>query len=169
MMLRAQEKVKIKNLVFIFLTWALLLVPCDLFAQPVPSADLISKASQYDGKVVVYEGEVIGDVMVRGEYAWINVNDGSNAIGIWAPKALLRDVVFTGSYKSKGDGVEITGVFRRVCPEHGGDMDIHAISLRKTGAGRIVVERLNLDKKNLIVVLFGALCLVWILSLFIRK
>jgi hypothetical protein len=139
------------------------------YAQPISSNELINNAKQYNNKLVVYEGEVIGDIMARGDYAWINVHDGDKAIGIWLPAFLLKDITYTGSYKSRGDGVEITGIFHRACPEHGGDLDIHAQAIRKTGAGRIVIERLNIDKRNQVIILFAVFCLVWILSLFIRK
>jgi hypothetical protein len=139
------------------------------FAQPVSSNDLINNAKQYDGKVVVYEGEVIGDIMRRGDYAWINVLQGPSAIGIWVEGSLLKDIAFTGSYKSIGDGVEIIGVFHRACPEHGGDLDIHAQTLRVTGVGRPVREKLNIDKRDQALIFLGVLILAWILSRFIRK
>ena len=69
------------------------------FAQPVSSTELINSAKQYDGKTVVYTGEVIGDIMIRGDYAWINLWDGKNAIGIWVRKDLVKDITYTGSYK----------------------------------------------------------------------
>jgi hypothetical protein len=133
------------------------------FAQPVSSTELINNAKLYDGKVVTYEGEVIGEIMVRGEYAWVNVNDGQNAIGIWIEKSLIKDIIYTGSYKSKGDGVEITGIFHRACPEHGGDLDIHAQAIRKIRPGKPIPERINLNKRNFVFVLLGVLCIVWIL------
>ncbi len=151
---------------FLFLLstlYSLLSTPC--YAQAVSSAELINNAKLYDGKAVIYEGEVIGDIMVRGNYAWINVNDGPNAIGIWIDKTLTKDILYAGSYKSKGDWLEITGVFHRACPEHGGDLDIHAQGIRKIKPGRPVLERLNLDKRNLAFILLGVLCLVWILRL----
>jgi hypothetical protein len=139
------------------------------FAQPVPSTDLINNAKEYDAKIVVYAGEVIGDIMQRGDFAWINVNDGQNALGIWANNSLVKDIVYTGSYKSTGDTVEVTGVFHRACPEHGGDLDIHAQAIRKTTPGRSVQRKLNPGKRNLVIVLLGVLSLIWILSLFKRK
>jgi hypothetical protein len=167
---KTQAKRKIKNLFFIFLTCVLVSwCPGVLFAQPISSTELINNAKQYDGKQVVYEGEVIGDIMARGDYAWINVNDGVNAIGIWIEKAQAKDILYSGSYKSKGDRVEVVGVFQRACLQHGGDLDIHAQSLRKISPGRVVVERLNLGKRNLIFVLLGILCLVWILRLLKTK
>jgi len=134
-----------------------------LFAQGVSSTDLINNARQYDGKSVAYEGEVIGEVMLRGQYAWVNVNDGTNAIGVWLDKDLTRDIVHTGNYRTKGDWVVVEGVFSRSCTLHGGDLDIHAQQLRKTTPGKIVNERLNISKRNLVIVLLGLLCLVLIL------
>ena len=140
-----------------------------VFAQSLSSSELINHAKEYDGKLVVYSGEVIGDVMLRGEFAWVNINDGQNALGVWMSAVLAKEIKFTGNYKSRGDHLEITGIFHRSCPEHGGDLDIHAQSLRKVGNGRIVKESLNFDKVNLSLILLGALFLVWILTLFKHK
>ncbi len=153
--------------------YILFTVHCSLFtvcfAQAISSTELINNAKGYDGKTVVYEGEVIGDIMVRGNYAWINVNDGENAIGLWMNATLTKDIIYTGSHKSAGDVVEITGVFHRACPEHGGDLDIHASGLRKTSPGRLFKEKLNLGKRNYAFVLFAILGLIWILTLLKRK
>ena len=152
----------------LFILFLVISIPAfDCYAQPISSAELINNAKLYDGKVVNYEGEVIGDIMKRGDYAWINVNDGKNAIGIWINSGLVKDIGYTGSYKSVGDGVEITGVFRRVCPEHGGDLDIHAQSMRKTGAGRYLQEKVNVDKRNQLFIFLGIIGLIWI-SKFLR-
>lgn len=149
------------------------IVQCSLsavcFAQPITSNELINKAKDYDGKTVAYEGEVIGDIMKRKDFVWINVNDGENAIGIWSNAALVKDIVYTGSYKSAGDRIEVTGVFHQACIEHGGDLDIHASALRKTRAGRIIKEKLNPQKMELVILLLGILGLTWISSLLKRK
>ncbi|MFA5410737.1 MAG: DNA-binding protein [Candidatus Omnitrophota bacterium] len=133
------------------------------FAQAISSSELINDAEFYDGKIVVYAGEVIGDVMVRGESAWLNISDGENAIGVWLNKNLVKDILYTGSYKSRGDWLEVTGFFQRACPEHGGDLDIHAQALRQISPGRATSERLNPGKRNQALALLGILCLVWIL------
>ncbi|HYG56564.1 MAG TPA: hypothetical protein VD902_00650, partial [Symbiobacteriaceae bacterium] len=49
-----------------------------LYATPALAAgvtvsDLVEQAKAYDGKQVTLQGEVIGDVMRRGEYGWINI------------------------------------------------------------------------------------------------
>src|SRR4030042_6640936 len=132
------------------------------YAQPMSSTELINDAREYDGKTVVYAGEVIGDVMVRGDFAWVNLNDGENTIGVWLNKELAREIQFTGSYHTKGDQLEITGVFQRSCIQHGGDMDIHAQSMRKISPGRPINEQLVTGKRNFALILLLILCLVLI-------
>jgi hypothetical protein len=135
-------------------------------AQPISSTELINKAREYDGKSVVYAGEVVGDVMARGDFVWANVNDGDNAIGVWLSKELAGQIQFAGSYHAKGDRVEITGVFHRACIQHGGDMDIHAQDIRKISPGRPLGEEPHTRKRNLTFILFGVLCVVLI---FVRR
>ncbi len=139
------------------------------FSQGINSTELIKNAKEYDGKLVVYCGEVIGDVMLRKEFAWVNINDGDNALSIWIDANLAKEINFTGSYKTRGDVLEITGIFHRACLEHGGDLDIHAQAIRKTASGRLLSQKLNFDKVVLSLILLGALFLIWILNLLRRK
>jgi hypothetical protein len=124
-----------KKALFTILFLLLISQSYDCYAQSISSVELINNAKNYNGNIVVYRGEVIGDIMLRGEYAWINVNDEKNAIGIWIKKELIKNIIYAGSYKAKGDLVEITGKFNRSCVEHGGDLDIHAHSIRKISFG----------------------------------
>jgi hypothetical protein len=136
------------------------------YAQHISSTELINNAKEYDGKSVVYVGEAVGDVMVRGDFAWVNINDGENAIGVWLNKELTGEIQFTGSYQAKGDRLEITGVFQRNCIQHGGDMDIHAQGTRKISPGRVVGEELDTSKRNFVFILLVVLCLVFV---FVRR
>jgi len=106
-----------------------------LFSSTIASAetskleDLVNSSAAYDGQLVTVQGEVVGDVMIRGDYAWINITDEGVAIGIYAPAELVRELV-PGRFNTRGDQVRITGFFYRSCPEHGGDMDIHLTTVR---------------------------------------
>jgi len=135
----------------------------DCYAQSTSSVELINNAKNYNGNTVVYKGEVIGDIMVRGEYAWINVNDEKNAIGIWIKKELIKDILYTGSYKAKGDLVEITGKFNRSCVEHGGDLDIHAQSINKISSGSKISHAINTRAINFALGLFLTITLACLL------
>jgi hypothetical protein len=133
------------------------------FGQTVSSADLIAKAKELDGKQVAYSGEVIGDVMKRGDFAWANI--GTNAVGVWLTSGMAEDIRLTGGFKNTGDLVEVTGIFHRVCLEHGGDMDIHAQSLSLQIPGMPTPHGCDKDKKDLAIKLLGVLIIIWILSL----
>jgi hypothetical protein len=156
-----------KHLIFnsLLLTFAFLSLRSPVLAAPSTSDELISHAKAYDGKPISFAGEVIGDIMIRGNHAWANINDGKSAIGVWMQGELAKKIQFTGSYRFIGDWVEITGVFHRACPEHGGDLDIHAQAIEKINSGRRKEERFNNEKKNLALLLLGILGLVWILKL----
>lgn len=140
--------------------------PLFCYAQGLSSQALIDHAREYDGKVVVYAGEAIGEVMPRGAFAWVNLNDGKNAIGCWMQLKLARTIFHTGTYKAKGDWIEVSGIFNRACPEHGGDLDIHVQALRTVYSGRQFTEHAQADKQNLALVLLGVICLLWILRRF---
>lgn len=155
-MIRMLQK-PIKIAVLIALFW---FITATAFAQPVSSADLINNAKQYDGKVVDYKGEVIGDVMIRGQYAWVNINDGQNAIGIMCDRFLIKEIRCGGSYKFKGDIIEVRSIFHRACLEHGGDLDIHAQSINKITPGKEILESLSLNKLKTAFVLLVVLIIL---------
>ena len=100
-----------------------------------PINDLIEKAFAMENKEVTVQGETIGEALERDEYAWININDNTNAIGVWVKLDELTQIKYYGDYKNKGDIVKVTGVFHRACTEHGGDVDIHCskIEIVETG------------------------------------
>jgi hypothetical protein len=145
------------------------LMVCIAYAQPISSTDLINNAKKYDGKVVDYRGEAIGDIMIRGQYAWVNINDGKNAIGVWGLTALIKDITHKGSYGFKGDVVEITGIFNRSCPEHGGDLDIHAQAISKVTSGKQLFESTDLNKIKITLILLGIAILLYIPNLIMAK
>lgn len=125
-------------------------------AQPSPntpsSTGLVEEPKKYDGTEVTFTGEAIGEAMVRGDYAWLHLNDDAyylknveegadlggynTGMPIWLPAADAANVSVFGSYKYEGDVVTVKGTFHAACPEHGGDMDIHATSLVVDTPGR---------------------------------
>jgi hypothetical protein len=137
--------VSLSNLIFFCGAACFADSPAVCLAGQISSKELINNAKEYDGKSVVYVGEAVGDVM---------------------NKELAGEIQFTGSYHAKGDRLEITGVFQRNCIQHGGDMDIHAQSIRKISPGRVVGEELDTSKRNFIFLLLVVLCLVFV---FVRR
>ena len=109
----------------------------------VDSASLIEGAKVWDGKVITFEGEAIGDPMARGGHVWVNVLDSNAAIGVWMTAEQAAIVHHFGSYGMSGDRLRIIGSFNRACAEHGGDMDLHATAVALVASGQPTVHRAN--------------------------
>jgi hypothetical protein len=116
----------------------------------------VTKGLFWNGKAVTFHGEAIGEVMVRGDYAWIHLNDDAymvqnveegaklggynSGMAVWLPAALTKQIDTYGDYQHEGSIVEVKGVFNAACKEHGGDLDIHATSLSLLRPGHPVTD-----------------------------
>jgi len=121
--------------------------------------DLIENAKALDGKYIELKGEAIGESMRRGSYTWVNISDGSNAMGIWLTNQEANKVKTYGSYKFKGDIVKVSGTFSRACSDHGGDMDIHGESLTIVESGHKVELSLS-EWKMKVAAIFSVITLI---------
>jgi len=125
---------------------------------------LIADPRAYDGREILFEGEAIGDPMRRGDHAWINVLDADAALGVYAPLSDLDTIGAFGSSRAKGDIVLVRGIFHRACPDHGGDMDIHATSVTIVQPGHATphpVDTLKLILVPVFIALAAGLYVVW--------
>ncbi len=148
----------------VFVVTLTLVCPRLQAAQEFSSTELIQRSRELDGQTVTYRGEVVGDVMRRGAFAWLNVNDGSNAVGVWVDSASAGAVERGGSYAWRGDTVLVIGELRRSCREHGGDLDIHAASVRVIKPGHRVTEIISMAKVRFVLILGALTLLIWILT-----
>ena len=138
-------------------------------AEAVSSADLIENAKDYDGRNISFQGEVIGDIMRRGDFAWVNIADEYNAIGIWVPKDLADKITYAGDYKHIGDYIELTGTFHRACLLHNGELDIHVRELRILRQGQYKEEVTDSKKQNIALIFLGVTLCLGILRLLIKR
>lgn len=142
------------------------------------STKLVERPSFYNGKKVTFSGEAIGEVMVRGDHAWIHLNDDAymernveegaklggynSGMAVWVPAELTKQIDTYGDYKHEGSIVSVEGVFNKACKEHGGDMDIHADIVRVVRAGHDAKDPIHPLKAALAVVLgIAAAGLFW--------
>jgi hypothetical protein len=126
----------------------LTLAAARLFGQE-GSAELIGKSKEFDGRSVEFVGEAIGEPMRRGDHVWLNLLDSGGAIGIWANRADLPAIRYFGSAAARGDTLRVRGIFHRSCPEHGGDLDIHAATLEVVSPGELKRETLHAGRMAL--------------------
>lgn len=163
-------------------------VPVAVAAQEVPqipandptSAELVESPKTYDGTSVTFTGEAIGEVMVRGDYAWIHLNDDAyevknveegaklggynSGMAVFLPSELTSAIDTYGDYKHEGSIVQVVGTFNAACKEHGGDMDIHAMSLKLVVPGHEVVDPVRPWKVWLALALAAIAAGLWLLE-----
>ncbi len=152
---------KTLKLIFIAALFAVCFILPANAEETIGINDLINNAETYDKQTVVVEGEAIGEVLERGDYAWVNINDGTNAIGIWMTETEAKTIETFGDYKHKGDTLKITGVFSRDCTEHGGDVDIHCTSIEIIKNGNIVKDKISNTEA---IIAFVLLCAAVVLA-----
>ncbi len=155
----------------LLLAWSLLPGPARAAGRTVSSTELIEHPDKYNGRRVAYEGEAIGEILRRGDNAWLTLNDdpyrhrprreyqelkgGNSGIGVYGPYAEASRITRLGSYDSLGDLVLVEGTFFKANPEQGGDLMIefdtltvlrkgHAVNRNHIGAKPVVAAALLL-------------------------
>ncbi len=148
------------------ISFFVLIVVMTCFAGPawaVGSKQLAKDAEKYDGKVVTFTGEVIGDTMERKDGVWLNINDDpysrqgrvrqlagfNHGQGVLVPKKLVGEIT-TGRYGFRGDIVRVHGVFHANSPKQGGDMMINATSIRIIKSGFALPQPISARKISLV-------------------
>ncbi|MBU1027333.1 MAG: DNA-binding protein [Candidatus Margulisbacteria bacterium] len=153
----------------LLLIGSLLIVNSPAHGVTVSCNQLVNNAPAFDNQKVEVIGEVIGDIMVRGDYAWININGGLRSIGVWATKNMLNDIKLIGDYNHIGDRVKVTGTFHRACPEHGGDLDIHAETITIAQTGYKVEHPIDGWKLSLAMILLAITLGVYLLFVLLKR
>ena len=135
------------------------LFTANCYAVVWSSTELIEKSKELNGRKLNYKGELITAILDRGEYSWINLNDGSNAIGVWCKSSLLGGVKFAGNYKNRGDVIEVNGTLNRACSIHNGELDIHADTVKIVKKGHPFTRAIDLKRINSAITLFAFIIL----------
>jgi hypothetical protein len=156
-----------KTLILLFIITSLCAIQAK--AAAVKINDLIENQREFNGQVITIQGEVIGESMNRGDYSWININDGSNAIGIWLKKSDVEKIKYYGNYKNLGDEVEIVGTFSKSCIEHGGEADIHATSILIVKEGHLVKEHIDFVKIIISIIILFITLIIYLLFLKVQN
>lgn len=119
-------------------------VPLDRPAGRALSGQVLSCPFLFDGLLVTYVGEVVGDVLARDGGSWTLVNDdpyaledgplhaggtprGTNSgLTVWLPDPLDEVADEPGHAGVRGDVLEVTGRVHRTDPADGGGLTIRA-------------------------------------------
>lgn len=137
------------------------------FADVVELNTLINESRLYDGQTVVVKGEALLEALERKNFAWVNINDGTNAMGVVMSYESIEKIKVYGDFKKKGDVIEIEATFHRSCIEHGGDMDLHLVRLLSVTPGGEVSHPVT--KNKLIIALISIIGMLASLFLYRDK
>lgn len=112
------------------------------------SGTVLSCPGAFDGLIVTYVGEAVGDVLARDGGSWVLMNDdayalrdgpltlggtpaGTNSgLTVWLPEPLDDLVDQPGRPDVRGDVLHVTGTVRRADPEDGGGLTLRALEAR---------------------------------------
>lgn len=142
-----------KTIIFTVITVLLTSFTALASEEVVPVSELIDKGKEYNSQILTVKGEAVGELLERGEYSFLNINDGTSAMGIYLKTKDGEMVKYYGNYHNIGDTVRVKGVFNRACKEHGGDMDIHCNSMEIVSNGHGRTHDISKWKINIILVL----------------
>lgn len=127
----------------------------------VPSSAIIECPDEFDGHLVEYIGEVIGDVLRRNGGAWVLLNDdayalelgplqthgqpaGTNSgLSVWLEGDLASLASTPGRHGRRGDVLRIVGIVHRADPEDGGGLTIRAVDGERLDAAVAVKPPLH--------------------------
>lgn len=108
------------------------------------SSEVVACPDQFDGRLVEFVGEVVGDVLERQEGAWVLVNDDAYALEsgplpahdervgtntgltVWLPGNDVEAEVTPGRPRLRGDVIAVRGRLLRADPADGGGMTLRA-------------------------------------------
>ena len=129
------------------------------FTWAIPVQTLIENGKQYDQQTVTITGEVIGDILDRGDTVWINVLSAEGtAIGVKTQKKYSTPIKQTGNYRYHGDTISVTGVFSRANTVELGETMLESTQISVLAPGYVTTERFSYKKTTLA-------CLLAILAL----
>jgi hypothetical protein len=114
----------------------------------ITSALVYECPSAFEGRELMYVGEVVGHLLEREGGAWVQVNDDdyalrtgplpshetfqgpNSSLAVWLPAPLTADLTGFGGPGRRGDVVQLTGTIVRTDQEDGGGLTFRATQLR---------------------------------------
>lgn len=136
----------------------------DVEPLEVSSEELLSCPGSYDGRLVRYEGEAVGEVLERGDHAWVQLNDdvyseaaplpqrtdyagGNSGIAARLPAGGADAIRRTGGPHVRGDVVSVVGRFHRAMPTSAEAAVIDARRVQRVAAGEPIAAPVLTDRR----------------------
>lgn len=130
----------------LIIVWFALITTAAYALPTISLKELIAEANSFNNIEVVVSGEVIGDILNRGEFSWVNIQQNDSQIGLWVPNALIKAIQFKGDYSHQGDVIEVSGVFMRADPKLAGDMRVKVDQITVIRPGHRIEHAVSREK-----------------------
>lgn len=125
-----------------------------------------------DDSDVRFTGEVVGDVVKASQEGckWANVSGAANTvISTFVTDGQAELIQNTGSYHATGTTLRITGTYHVACPEHQGELDVHATSVEVLDNGGPVIHLLVPNRLSFALSLCGIAAVLLAAFLVVRR
>lgn len=101
---------------------------------PASLSALIEESVSRDRKPFSIAGEVIGEPLLEKNGLWLNISEEGNFMAVFCPENVASMAIHFpgGNHGRIGCRIRAIGILRRVCPDHGGDLDFHATTCEVT-------------------------------------
>jgi hypothetical protein len=137
-----------KKLFIPLLLLIVVLIPSGrLLATFYSPTELINNALKLDKQEIELQGEAVGEIIERDNgMCWINIFDGSSAIGVYINIEEAKKIGIFGTHKFKGDIVAIKGKLYANDELTGGELDVQGNSLKVVTPGNPIPHLVPLWK-----------------------
>ncbi|MFO8052613.1 MAG: hypothetical protein R6U54_01460 [Candidatus Omnitrophota bacterium] len=147
---------KDKGVLSFFILILIFLFSLTIYAQGQTTTlkSLVDNPEKYDQKIISLKAELIGEPLTTETGTWLNLGANDYNIGVFLKeKRILEKVSYWGSYKEKGDIVEVKGMFYKNCPVHD-RRGIHLSGLSVVEQGQEVEYKTSSQKKKFALISF---------------
>ena len=132
---------------------------------------LVSVNRALDDNQVSFEGEAVGDIVRANDgYMWVNVMGAAKSvIGVYVTNEQAKLISQTGDYHTKGTSLKVTGTYHIACPEHQGELDVHASNIEVIASGGTTTHRISSTRSQAALVFCSAAGVILIIYLLTRS
>ncbi|MDO5044725.1 MAG: hypothetical protein Q4E22_05475 [Coriobacteriia bacterium] len=120
-------------------------------ALPATLGDLMGASKRLDNKIVVFSGEVVGDVLNGPKgFKWILLDDSTGSISVLIRNDHAKLIKNLGDYNTIGTKLQVTGVYHINDVDQFGEMDVRAYEVSVIEEGGP-----NRDSLNIVNIILG--------------
>lgn len=105
---------------------------------------LLSAGKRQDGRDVSFTGEAVGSPIVAdADHVWVNVKGGGAMVGVYMDAELAKKITHYAAYEQTGDMITVSGTYHLACPDHNGELEVHAEQIEINAEGESWTSSVN--------------------------